>query len=227
MQERALVLLSGGIDSAVALWWASKQAYSVLPVTFHYHLRPKAEVTATRRLASRLGLDRMVERDLPFLKEVADLKNEGALRNETLTQSPEGYVPGRNLVFYALAANIAEVERAAWVIGGHNDGDRAVFPDAAPGFFGLINALYRSGLWSYAQSPVQVLQPLGAMGKAAVVRLGLDLGVPFEETWSCYTDGPEPCGKCASCHERREAFTAIGAEDPQRVLGSENTAVVK
>ena len=216
MQERALVLLSGGIDSAVALWWAAKEGYSLLPVTFHYHLRPRAEVTATRRLADRLGLDRMVERDLPFLKEVADLTAEGTLHNEALTRSPEGYVPGRNLVFYALAANIAEVERASWVIGGHNGGDREVFPDAAPGFFELVDGLYKSGLWSYAQSPVKVLQPLAGKDKASVVRQGIYLGVPFEETWSCYTDGPEPCGKCASCKERDEAFFMIGEADPQR-----------
>jgi 7-cyano-7-deazaguanine synthase len=209
LSERAILLLSGGLDSAVALWWARAEGFEALPLTFHYHLRPRAEVRATRRLAELAGVPAPLEIDLPFLKDVEDLRKAGDLANPALSGAPDAYIPARNLVFYALAASRAEAEGAAAVIGGHNGRDPVAFPDSSPRFFRALGRVYRLGVWSYARSPVRIVQPLSGKSKAAVLRLGADLGVPFAETWSCYLDGPSPCGRCASCLERREAFAEV------------------
>ena len=212
-QEKAVVLLSGGIDSAVSLWWAKARGWDVRPLTFHYFRRPPQEVAATRKLIGIAKVPKLMEMDLPFLREVDDLKGEG-LENRALLDSPEGYIPARNLVFYALAAYVAEPIGARWVIGGHNGSDPESFPDASPRFFDFLNSMYRLGLWSYDKTPAQILLPLSGKSKVEVVRLGLDLGVPFEHTWSCYWDRDVHCGTCASCRERREAFKALGVKDP-------------
>ena len=214
-RKRALVLVSGGIDSTVALWWAQAEGYDVLPLTFHYYKRAPQEIDATFRLLCRAHLtDALLEVELPFLKEVYDLKKEGPLENVALYDSPEGYIPARNLVFYALGAYYAEVHRASKVIGGHNGVDPEAFPDSSPKFFNFVSNLLRIGVWSYKDSPVEILQPLSGMEKWEVIQRGLDLGVPFEDTWSCNWPRDVHCGRCRSCLEREEAFAAVGARDP-------------
>ena len=208
-----MVLLSGGIDSAVTLWWAKAQGWGLLPLTFHYFRRPSREVEAARRLTGLVGPLTLREVELPFLKDVHDLREEG-LANQALLGSPEGYIPARNMVFYALAAYYAEVDGVHWVLGGHNGTDPDSFPDASPKFFNFFNSMYRIGLWTWPKAPVQILLPLSGKTKGDVVRLGLDLGVPFDATWSCYFDGPMHCGRCPSCLERRDAFRELDVPDP-------------
>jgi 7-cyano-7-deazaguanine synthase len=212
-KEKAIVLLSGGIDSAVSLWWARSKGWDVRPLTFHYFRRPPQEVVATHALLNASKIDGLREIDLPFLREVDDLKTEG-LENRHLLASPEGYIPARNMVFYALAAYEAEPLGARWVIGGHNGSDPDTFPDSSPKFFNIFNSMYRLGLWSYAKTPVQILLPLSGKSKVEVVRLGLEFKVPFEITWSCYWDRDVHCGTCASCVERKDAFRTLGVADP-------------
>ena len=212
-KEKALVLLSGGIDSAVSLWWARAKGWDVRPLTFHYHRRPPQEIVATRNLLEASGIGSIREVDLPFLREVDDMR-AGGLENPTLLESPEGYIPARNMVFYALAAYEAEPIGARWVIGGHNGSDPDSFPDASPKFFNFFNSMYRLGLWSYPSTPMQILLPLSGKSKVDVVRLGLELKVPLGITWSCYWDRDRHCGKCASCIERNAAFRTLGVSDP-------------
>lgn len=211
--DRAIVLLSGGIDSAVALAWARDQGWDILPLTFDYFARPKKEGAAIEALAraARVGPIRHV--DLPFLKEVDDLRRAG-VANEVLLEAPESYIPARNLIFYGLAAYFAEQEGARYIVGGHNGLDPDSFPDSSPKFFNFINSVLRLGLWTYPRTPVQVLVPLSGKTKTDVVRAGLEAKVPFEVTWSCYWDREAHCGTCPSCRERREAFAATGSEDP-------------
>jgi len=210
--DKAVVLLSGGIDSAVSLWWARARGWDLRPLTFHYFRRPPQEIVATRKLIELSGLSRLQEIDLPFLQEVDDMKK--GIENPVLAESPEGYIPARNMVFYAVAGFYAEPIGARWVIGGHNGTDPEAFPDASPKFFNFFNSMYRLGLWSWPKTPVQILLPLSGKSKVDVVKLGLELGVPFEHTWSCYWDRDMHCGTCASCLERKEAFRALGVKDP-------------
>jgi len=211
--ERAIVLLSGGIDSAVTLWWAKQQGWDIRPLTFDYFGRPRREHDAVLALTAQIGTGPVRRVDLPFLKEVDDLRKEG-FENRRLLNSPEGYIPGRNLIFYGLAGHYAELDAVRYIVGGHNGIDPESFPDASPKFFNFFNSMYRLGLWSYDKTPVQILLPLSGKSKVEVVKLGLDLKVPLEITWSCYWDRDLHCGTCASCVERKEAFRALGIEDP-------------
>ena len=210
---RALILLSGGIDSAVSLWWAKGQGWELLPMTVDYHERPAAETRAVRDLLAAANVPRLLQVPLPFLKEMSDLKEDG-LANPLLARAPDAYIPARNLIFYALAGYYAETLGAPLIVGGHNGIDPETFPDSSPDFFAHVNSLYRLGLWSYPAAPVSIKLPLSGKPKEEVVKMGLQLAVPFERTWSCYFDGDRHCGRCPSCVERREAFRRLGVSDP-------------
>ncbi len=211
--DKAIVLLSGGIDSAVSLFWSVRRGWDVYPLTFHYFMRPKREVEAVAGLAALSGCqEQVIEVHLPFLMEVEDLLSQG-LDNPRLEGAPLTYVPARNLIFYSIAAHYAEVRDARWVVGGHNGLDSETFPDASPGFFRALNGLYDLGLLSAGDSPVEIINPLQGLSKAEVIRLGREHGVPFARTWSCSLDGETPCGTCSSCLERSTAFERAGWGD--------------
>ncbi len=211
--DRAIVLLSGGLDSAVTLWWAASKGWEVQPLTFNYFGRPKREHTAIEALVRKASVRPVRSVDLPFLKEVDDLRPSG-FENPSLEASPEGYIPARNLIFYSLAAYFAELDGVRYLVGGHNGTDPESFPDASPEFFDHLNRLLGMSLWSFKHSPVEVVLPLRGMSKEDVLRLGRKLDVPFELTWSCYYDQDVHCGTCVSCRERREAFAAVRLADP-------------
>src|SRR6267378_1011074 len=185
----------------------------IRPLTFDYFGRPRREHEAVLALTSRIGTGPLRRVDLPFLKEVDDLRKEG-FENRRLLDSPEGYIPGRNLIFYGLAGHYAELDGVRYIVGGHNGIDPESFPDASPKFFNFLNSVFHLSLWSFDASPVQILVPLSGKSKEDVVRLGLELKVPFEVTWSCYWDRDIHCGTCVSCRERREAFAKVGIDDP-------------
>lgn len=197
----------------MALWWANGQGWEIEPLTFSYFGRPRNEDVAIDALVRRVHARPPRRVDLPFLKEIDDLRRDG-LENQALLDSPEGYIPARNLIFYSLAAYFAEVQGTRYLVGGHNGTDPEAFPDASPRFFENLNRVFGMSLWTAGRTPVETLVPLSGMSKADVVRMGLSLGVPFEVTWSCYWDRDRHCGTCASCRERRDAFVAAGAEDP-------------
>lgn len=196
---RALVLLSGGLDSAVALWWALREGHDVVALSFRYPGRPLREARAARDLAARAGV-RLVEADVPFLRE----PEGGRFRD-----APRGYVPARNAVFYAAAAYHAEVLDRDAVVGGHNADDAARFPDASPAFFARLEALLGDGLWTPpgARAP-RLVMPLSRLTKRQVVALGRELRAPLGLAWSCYEDGDAPCAACPSCVERAGIATA-------------------
>jgi len=99
-------------------------------------------------------------------------------------------------------------------VGGHNGVDPESFPDSSPKFFNFLNSVFHLSLWSYEKAPVQILVPLSGKSKEEVVRMGLEMNVPFDVTWSCYWDRAVHCGTCVSCRERKEAFAAVGVSDP-------------
>ena len=211
----AIVLLSGGIDSATALYWALDKGYTVQAVTFTYQGRPDRELEAARKIASSAGVD-YLEAELPFMKTASGIlrENAGAYAG---VKVPEGYIPTRNLVFYSLAAYYAEIYSASHIIGGHLETDCIGFPDATPKFFSAVEQLindfkYDSG--SATSKRISLLMPFLKKSKTDVLSLAVDLKVPLELTWSCYYAGNMPCGKCATCLERADAFASTGLEDP-------------
>lgn len=216
------MLLSGGLDSAVSLYWTVAQGWEVSTIEFEYHKRPEMERRASRGLRQRIGIDTSIVVPVDFIREVVDLQ-EGLLTNDFLKHAPQGYIPARNLVFYSICAYYAEVLQVQYIVGGHNRGDSETFPDASRQFFRHLNALLKLAMWSHAQSETQVLLPLMDMGKDGVVRLGRDLGVPYGLTWSCYGDAQGPCGCCESCIERHAAFEAAGIPDPLTDFSSQTS----
>ncbi len=209
--NKVIVLVSGGIDSTVALWWAMSQGWVAIPLTFDYFARPRAEKIATGRVLRKAGIRHLVEVPLEFMKESEDIAKHRDFPSR-LRGFPEGYVPARNMIFYSIAAYYSEVLDARFVVGGHNETDTQEFPDSSPGFFRELNRLLVKGLWSYERGPVKILTPLHHKTKNRVVRLGLKLGAPIDLTWSCHHDGKQPCGKCSSCVERYEAFRTVGLQ---------------
>ncbi|MEM3086394.1 MAG: 7-cyano-7-deazaguanine synthase [Halobacteria archaeon] len=193
--RRCTVLLSGGLDSAVALWWARKKFRGVEALTFTFSGRSARELRAARRLAREAGVA-LEDVAVPFLRERGP---------------PRGRIPARNLVFYAIALARAEALGAGAVVGGHTREDPARFPDAGRPFFRKMERLAATG----SRSPVRILTPLASLGKTEVVLKGLALGVPLSLTWSCYGNGPRPCGRCPACRERREAFRECGVREPE------------
>lgn len=210
--SRAVVLLSGGLDSAVCLVWARHAGHQLTALSFDYHLRGGHEKRAAEVVARAAGAE-LVAIAVPFLKELSDLRAEGR-SPPGLAGAPEGYVPARNLVLYAIGTSVAEAIGADLVVGGHLRRDAEAFPDASAGFFRALEDLVALGSVRRGGSRIAFTLPLAGMRKSEVVRLGRELGVPFGHTWSCYGDGERPCGRCVSCAERAEAFREAGLPDP-------------
>ena len=210
MKTKALVLLSGGLDSAVALYWALHRGFEVESLTFNYFRRSSKEIKACNEIAKKVGCkNRLVKLD--FLKEIEDTKTR--LRNKLLNEAPSAYIPSRNMIFYGIAASFAEILDARYIIGGHNKDDAVHFPDSSSAFFSLFNKTASLGRISGSRTG-KVMLPLAKLDKAGVVKFGMKLGVPFANTWSCYKSSTRPCGNCHSCLLRKEAFRLAGIEDP-------------
>lgn len=212
---KAIVLLSGGIDSAVCLWWAREQGFRLISLTFNYHRRHPREIEAAANLARMARVEEQLVVDLPFLRELQD----GALSADNPLQADldalsGAYIPARNTVFYGIAASWAERLGARYVVGGHHKEDASLFPDATPQYFALFNELLRRGTVYGQRYPLELVTPLATLAKHEVVLYAHQLGVPLELTWSCYERGEVACGTCAACVERREAFHTLGLPDP-------------
>jgi 7-cyano-7-deazaguanine synthase len=203
-EERALVLLSGGIDSAAALAW-SKQTYpDVVAITFQYYLRPFRERLSVFRLLQIFRAP-LIEVPAQFLREAADLPQP------LDAEVPEGYVANRNMIFYSIACYYAETKECDTIVGGHIGIDSEAFPDASRDFFQRFADLANHAL---LRRKIKIELPFAENNKAEVIKNAIAWGVPLESTWSCYWDTTQPCGKCISCVERAEAFASVGVKDP-------------
>jgi len=212
--SKAIVLLSGGLDSAVALWWAKRKGWVLYTITFNYFQRHQREIESAERLAKAAAVFEHKVIDVQYMKEIADsiLLKEAAI-DVQIKDRPAIYVPGRNTVFYGIAASWAETIVAKWIIGGHNRLDFKQFPDSTPEYFALFNRLLRIGTWAGRKHPIRILTPLSKMDKRQIVRLALKLGVPLELTWSCYMGRERACGTCEACKIRLNAFKEAGVRD--------------
>ena len=210
-RKKAILLLSGGIDSATTLYWAHEKKYEIIALSFNYHFRPENERKAALKLADNLDI-KIIEVPLEYLKEAIDLRIEGYPIPSAIN-APEGYIPARNLVFYSFATYYAEIYGCNFIIGGHIKADNDKFPDASLKFFKSIERLIKEGKHYADKTNIKICLPLIKMTKTNVVKLAKELKVPFENTWSCYSDDHEPCGVCYSCTKRIEAFNTLGYSD--------------
>ncbi|MER3602015.1 MAG: 7-cyano-7-deazaguanine synthase [Nitrososphaerota archaeon] len=215
MAEGVIVLLSGGIDSAVCLWWARQRGWQLYALTVnHYPLNHDRELSSAKALARAAGVveHRIIE--LPQLKELADMKLAPPHPLSEAHGASPSYLPAKNLIYYGLAAAWAEELGIDKLMGGHISSDAQLYPDSSPGYLAKLNELINEGLVSSSRRPLRLLAPLILLSKAEVIKLGLRLGAPLELTWSCHERRKEPCGACGGCEARRRAFSELGLEDP-------------
>lgn len=219
----AVALLSGGLDSAVALAHVHRSEGVVLALTALYGQRAGgAEVRAAKRLAGRFGVRHRVVR-LDFLGEVTttalvdrarEIPEPGEAEIDDLVGAARRsaravWVPNRNGLLVAVAACFAEALGARHVAVGFNREEGATFPDNTEEFVKRQNA----ALELSTRSGVRVVAPTIGLDKTGIVRLGLELGLPLEWTWSCYRGGEAPCGRCESCVRTLRAFERAGVPE--------------
>jgi 7-cyano-7-deazaguanine synthase len=216
--DKALVMLSGGLDSATCLYWAKEKYPDVSAITYNYFGRLVQEKRAAASLVRAAGIKDLIEIDLPFVKEAGDYFYAGHLKNP---QSYDGggalspsYVPARNMIFYSIAAHYAEYLDTKWIIGGHNLHDVSLFKDASKNYIEKLNGLFKEGCLLCDGQAYQILLPLAEMNRKQIIKLAIDLKVPIELTWSCHIEGSVHCGRCYACRQRLEAFNLLGLKDP-------------
>lgn len=223
---RAIVLLSGGLDSAVCLAVARSDGFDAHALAFDYGQRHRHELVASSRVARALGAasHKVLTLDLRAIGGsalTADLavpkdRVEPARSADPNADIPVTYVPARNLVFLSLAVGYAEVLGATDIYIGVNAVDYSGYPDCRPEFIRAFEAAARLGTRTTVRGgTLRVRTPLLELSKAQIIMLGRSLGVDFSITHSCYDPvGERPCGHCDSCVIRRRGFEAAGSLDP-------------
>jgi 7-cyano-7-deazaguanine synthase len=221
----AVVLLSGGLDSATCLAWARAQGFQCHTLAVDYGQRHRVELEAARRVASALGAagHREVKVDLRAIGGSALTADIDVPRDRPAAEIGAGipvtYVPARNTVLLALALGLAETLGASDLVAGMNALDYSGYPDCRPEFVQAFQSLARVATKAgVAGAGYHVHTPLMALDKAAIIRLGVSLGVDYGLTHSCYDPAPDgaACGGCDACVLRRNGFAAAGVADPTR-----------
>jgi 7-cyano-7-deazaguanine synthase len=226
---KALVLSSGGVDSTTALGLAVKQygRENVIALSVFYGQKHDKEIRASIAVADYYGVEHLFL-DLSVIfkdsncsllrhstEEIPEESYADQIRKTEGEKPVSTYVPFRNGLFLSSAASIA-LSRDCSVIyyGAHaDDSAGAAYPDCSPVFNNAMN----EAIWEGSGHQLRIEAPFVNVSKADVVRMGLEIGVPYELTWSCYEGEEEPCGKCATCIDRAAAFAANHVEDPALV----------
>ena len=214
-KNKALVVLSGGLDSTTALYWALTQFEEVETITFNYGSKHNdIENAYAKKTCEKLGVKNTVIH-LDFMNKYfkSDLLQSGG-------EIPEGYytaenmkstvVPFRNGIMLSIAAGFAESNDCDTLVLGNHSGDHAIYPDCRPEFIeGIAKAIYNG-----TAKNISVVSPFCNISKTDIVKIGAKLGVDFSLTYSCYKGKETHCGKCGTCQERIEAFEQAGVKDP-------------
>jgi 7-cyano-7-deazaguanine synthase len=219
--KNAVVLLSGGLDSATVLAMAVADGWSCHALSVDYGQRHRVELEAAARVARALGAiqHRVVPLDLRVFGGSALTDESIAVPTSPAPGIPVTYVPARNTIFLALALAYAEVTASDAIFTGANAVDYSGYPDCRPEFLAAFGKLANLATKRAVEgSPIEVRAPIVHLSKAEIVRRGHELGVDFSITVSCYNADAEgrACGQCDSCRLRREGFTGAGVEDPTR-----------
>ena len=221
---KAVVLLSGGLDSATAAAQAIADGYEAIALSFQYGQRHQRELAAALQVVRHLGIQQHFMLDVNLGQWGGSSLTDAAM---TLPQDgvqsgviPNTYVPGRNTVFIALALSLAEAQQAEAIYLGINAVDYSGYPDCRPDYLAafqqLANLSSKVGLEGKAP---QLVAPLVEDSKVDIVRRALALGVPIDQTWSCYEGGEQPCGRCDSCRIRDRALIDAGRPDLASAVG--------
>ena len=220
VRPRAVVCLSGGMDSCVCATLAARD-YDVYAVHFSYGQRTEArELRSAEEVARIVGVKELLHLKIDLFRRIggsaltdeAIAVPEAAADEATIgSEVPVTYVPFRNAHFLSGAVSWAEVLGATTVFIGAVEQDSSGYPDCRPAYYDAFNQLIRTGT---KEGEIRVVTPLIAMRKSEIVQLGVELGAPFHVSWSCYSGETEACSVCESCVLRLRAFREAGAVDP-------------
>jgi 7-cyano-7-deazaguanine synthase len=192
--EKAILLLSGGIDSTTLLWEVGR-GYEVHALTIKFGRANRMEVKSARALARLAGVAEHIVFGMDAIQELEEHERGGSARLGV----PSTYIPSRNAVIFGIAAHYAELRGATVIFTGQNRDDD--FPDARQSFIDIYNEVIAMGKPRKGAHAVRLVAPLIGMRKAEVVGLAKRLGVPLRKTWSCHLDGRVPCGSCEGCRD--------------------------
>lgn len=222
--KRAVVLVSGGLDSATTLAIAREQGFECYALSFDYGQRHRCELAASDAVAAGLGAaeHRTFTLDLRQFGGSALTDDAIAVPESGGEGIPVTYVPARNTVFLSLALAWAEVLGAQDIFIGVNAVDYSGYPDCRPEFIAAFERMANLATKAAVEGhPMRIHAPLIELSKAEIIQSGTRLGVDYAQTVSCYNPTPEglACGRCDSCRLRAEGFTAAGLPDPTRYQG--------
>ena len=215
--KKAIVLLSGGLDSATTLYYAKDKGYKTFCLIFDYGQRHSKEIKKAVALAEYSKSEyKKVKISLPWqgsalLDKSIDLPQNRDIFSDEI---PITYVPARNIIFLSFAASYAEVVDAKAVFIGANVVDYSGYPDCRPEFYKAYQEVLKQGLKAGVEGkPIKIYTPLIKKTKAQIIKMGCKLKVPYHLTWSCYKGSKNPCGTCDSCIIRAKGFSVAGEID--------------
>ena len=219
MSEKAIIILSGGIDSTTLCYKYLDESYKVYPLTINYGQKHFKEIESAKKICENLGLIS----NIVDLSSIQKLLMGSALTDETVNipevpETKEHYetlkstiVPNRNAILLSVAIGYAQSIGANNVLFGAHHSDRGVYPDCRKEF---VTAFETAEKLANDNEKLKIDAPFVDLNKSEIVRLGHDLSVPYQDTWSCYVGGETHCGVCSSCRERKRAFSEAGVDDP-------------
>ena len=215
MSKKAIVLLSGGLDSATSAAIALQDGYETIALSFRYGQKHEKELQAAQTIANHLGIEEhyIIDVNLSLWggSSLTDADLQIPQEGVKPDQIPSTYVPGRNTVFIAIALSLAEAKQAEAIYLGINAVDYSGYPDCRPEYLAawqkLASLSYKVGIEDKAP---KLVAPLIKLSKVEIVQTAISLNVPIDETWSCYQGGEKPCGLCDSCRIRNEALIKAG-----------------
>ena len=215
--KRAVVLLSGGLDSATTLYLAQDKGFDCRCLIFDYGQRHKKEILRAKEIAKTAGCKaQVVKITLPW--QGSSLLNKNLPLPEFLENRkgiPSTYVPARNTIFLSFAVSYAETIGAQTIFIGANAIDFSGYPDCRPEFYKAFKEVIKKGTKAGSQGKgISIQTPLINKTKAQIVKLAKKLGVPLKLTWSCYKGANVPCGVCDSCKLRAKGFKTAGFKEP-------------
>jgi 7-cyano-7-deazaguanine synthase len=217
-RNRAVILLSGGLDSTTAAALARASDFDLYALSFDYGQRHRRELDAARVVARALGVKQhqIVTMNLGDWTS-SSLTGQGEIPTGPIGDSiPSTWVPARNHIFLAVASGYAEVVGASAIYIGVSEVDYSGYPDCRGEFIDAFQRAADLASKQYVEEgrSIPVIAPFLHVSKAGIVRLGLALGIDYGLTWSCYVGGEQPCGLCDSCRLRAAAFAVVGESDP-------------
>jgi len=222
VNAKAIILLSGGLDSSTVLYQAKADGCDCYALSFDYGQRHHQEIGAAKRIAQAAGAveHRIVSFDMAqwggsSLTDTTQALPKGRPIEEMGNEIPTTYVPARNTIFLSFGLSYAEAIDADWLYIGVNALDYSGYPDCRPDYTDAMQNVFRLGTKRGREgNPTTILKPLIHLKKTEIIEMGNRLGVPWQDTWSCYAGGPAACGQCDSCRLRLQAFADLGLRDP-------------